>query len=67
MRVLMATTCAATAMLAACGGASTAPSAEENRDLDSAARMLDEAPNSLKQVDDSGLAENASDEPGGER
>jgi hypothetical protein len=29
--------------------------------------MLDEAPNSLQQVDDSGLAENASDEPGGER
>ena len=47
---------------AACGR-SDAPSPEQNRALDSAADMLDEAPANLNQVEDAGL-ENASAEPG---
>ena len=42
--------------LAACQGDTDAPSAEQNREMDRAAEMLDEAPNGLSQVDDSGLA-----------
>ena len=51
-RILLA--CAAAA-LSACGGDSEAPSAEQDREMDSAAEMLDDAPNSLSRVDDGGL------------
>ena len=53
LRTLLA--CAALALSAACGGDSEAPSAEQDREMDSAAEMLDEAPNSLAEVDDGGL------------
>ena len=42
--------------LAACGGRSDAPTAEENRQLDDAANLLDQAPANLERVDDAGLA-----------
>ena len=47
--------CAAFALSAACGSESETPSAEQNREMDSAAEMLDDAPNSLSAVDDGGL------------
>jgi hypothetical protein len=56
---------AAAAAAAGCGSSQT-PSREQDRELNAASRMLDEAPNSLDQVEESGLA-NASDEPGSER
>ena len=40
--------------LASCGDR-TAPSAEENRQLDNAAEMLDEAPGVLANVDENGI------------
>lgn len=43
------------ALAAACQGETDAPSAEQNRDMDRAAEMLDKAPDSLSQVDDGGL------------
>jgi hypothetical protein len=46
--------CAAFA-LAACGADETAPSAEQNRALDEAAEMLNQAPNDLSRVDDNAL------------
>jgi hypothetical protein len=55
--------CAAAAAASSCGGPSTAPSAEENRELDRAAEMLDGAPDALNEVDDAGLAANGADEP----
>ena len=41
--------------LAACQGTSDAPTAEENRQLDDAANLLDQAPANLESVDDAGL------------
>jgi hypothetical protein len=41
--------------LAACRGTSDAPTAEENRQLDDAANLLDQAPANLESVDDAGL------------
>ena len=53
---------------AGCSGSSTAPSAEENRELDRAAEMLDDAPNSLDQVDENLLiAANAAEDATGPR
>ena len=46
--------------LASCGDR-TAPSAEDNRQLDNAASMLDEAPDVLANVDANGLADNESE------
>ena len=43
--------------LSSCGDR-TAPSAEENRQLDNAASMLDEAPGVLANIDENGLADN---------
>lgn len=53
------------AVVAGCGG-STAPSAEQNRALDDAGRMLDEAPAALNEVQEDGLAADAASEPGSE-
>ena len=39
----------------ACRGTSDAPTAEENRQLDDAANLLDQAPANLESVDDAGL------------
>ena len=47
--------------LASCGEKTT-PSAAENRQLDNAADMLDQAPDELANVDDTGLG-NAEPEP----
>ena len=41
-------------MLAACGNG-TKPSAEENRELDNAAEMLDAAPQMLSNIDENAL------------
>jgi hypothetical protein len=41
-------------LLAACNGRST-PTAEENRQLNNAAQMLDAAPNMLGNIDENGL------------
>jgi hypothetical protein len=41
-------------LLAACGNG-TSPSAEENRQLDNAAEMLDAAPQTLSNIDDNAL------------
>ena len=41
--------------LTACRGTSDAPTAEENRQLDDAANLLDQAPANLERVDDAGL------------
>jgi hypothetical protein len=41
-------------LLAACG-TSTAPSAEQNRQLDNAAQMLDAAPSTLGNIDSNAL------------
>ena len=50
-----------------CGGDADAPSAEQNRALDSADRMLDDAPNSLDQVENTAPATNAAESPDEER
>ena len=50
------------ASAAACGGDSGAPTAEENRELDAAEAMLDDAPNSLSEVENDALAENGADD-----
>jgi hypothetical protein len=42
-------------MLSACGG-NTAPSAEQNRQLDNAAEMLDAAPQTLGNIDANALS-----------
>ena len=47
--------------LASCGDRS-APSEEENRQLDNAAEMLDAAPNELANIDENGLG-NSDDKP----
>ena len=49
--------------LAACGG-SQAPTSEENRQLDEAGQLLNEAPGTLDKVDDSGLSGAANDGSG---
>ena len=41
--------------LAGCRDTSDAPTAEENRQLDDAANLLDQAPANLERVDDAGL------------
>jgi hypothetical protein len=42
--------------LCLCGcGSSTSPSAEENRQLDNASEMLDEAPQMLSNIDENAL------------
>ena len=46
----------ATALLAACNRASDAPTTEENRRLDEAANLLNEAPANLDAIDDTALA-----------
>ena len=43
------------ALALSCCSDTTAPSAEENRQLDNAAEMLDEAPGLLANVDENGL------------
>ena len=45
------------ALLMACNREPSVPSAEENRQLDDAANLLDQAPANLESVDDSGLGE----------
>lgn len=50
-------------LLASCGRGSDVPTAEENRQLDEAEQMLNEAPENLEAVDDYGLGGNAVDEP----
>ncbi len=51
-------------LLASCGRGSDMPTAEENRQLDEAGQMLNEAPANLDAVDDYGLDEtNEADEP----
>lgn len=47
--------CAAAAAASSCGGSSTAPTPEENRELDRASEMLDRAPGRLNQADSSNL------------
>ena len=50
--------------LTACDRNPAAPTAEENRQLDEAERMLNEAPANLEAVDDYGLGDaNGADEP----
>jgi PBP1b-binding outer membrane lipoprotein LpoB len=46
--------CVLALLLGACG-TTTAPSAEENRQLDNAAEMLDAAPQSLENIDANAL------------
>jgi hypothetical protein len=53
----------ALALPAACGESATAPSSAENRDLENAAAMLDEAPDLLDAAGADGLGSNAA-EPG---
>jgi hypothetical protein len=43
------------AFLIACSGDRTVPTAEENRQLDEAANLLNQAPATLETVDDNGL------------
>lgn len=45
------------ALLIACNREPSVPSAEENRQLDAAANLLDQAPANLESVDDSGFGE----------
>lgn len=47
--------CAALALASACGRETDAPSAEQNRELNGAAEMLNKAPDSLSNVEDSAL------------
>ena len=47
---------ASLALLTACNREPAVPTAEENRQLDDAANMLDRAPANLESVDDSALA-----------
>ena len=54
--------CAALALTAACDRSSEVPSAEQGRQMNEAAEMLDQAPGSLSNVDDAGLSEEL--EPG---
>ena len=50
-------------LLTNCGSDPAAPTAEENRQLDEAANMLNQAPANLEAIDDSGLgAANGSEE-----
>ena len=44
-----------TLVLASCGGNPDAPTAAENRQLDEAANLLNEAPANLEAIDDAGL------------
>ena len=53
LRMLLAAACLALA--GACGRDEGAPSEEQNRELDRAAEMLDDAPNGLSGIDDSEL------------
>lgn len=46
---------AALLLCAGCGNEAGAPSAEQNRDMDQAAEMLNKAPDSLSNIDDAGL------------
>lgn len=50
-----ATACVTLALIAACSSESQAPSAEQDRDMDQVAEMLNEAPNGLQHIDDSEL------------
>jgi len=50
--------------LTSCGNDPAAPTAEENRQLDEAANMLNQAPAHLEAIDDSGLG--AVNEPEGD-
>ena len=43
------------ALLTACSGDPAVPTGEENRQLDDASQMLNEAPANLEAVDDGGL------------
>ena len=44
-------------LLAGCGGDKGAPTAEQNRELDQAEQMLNEAPNDLEGIDEGALGE----------
>jgi hypothetical protein len=50
-------------LLTACERDPAAPTAEENRQLDEAGQMLNEAPANLDAVDDYGLDDNGAEEP----
>ena len=45
------------ALATACSREQSVPTSEENRQLDDAANLLDQAPANLESVDDSGLGE----------
>ena len=53
--------------LSACERNSAAPTGEENRQLDDADRMLNEAPANLEAVDDAGLGLNSAQPGASER
>lgn len=53
MKIAILLTCLV--LLAGCGADRTIPTSEENRQLDDASAMLNEAPANLEAVDDSGL------------
>lgn len=46
---------AALALVSACGSGPEAPSTEQNRQMDEAAEMLNQAPDSLSNIDDSAV------------
>jgi hypothetical protein len=52
MKITIPLTCL---LLTGCGADRTVPTSEENRQLDDASQMLNEAPANLEAVDDSGL------------
>jgi hypothetical protein len=54
------------AAAAACSQ-SNAPSAEQNRALDNAGQMLDDAPDALNQIEGNALAGNEASVPGAQR
>ena len=56
MNFRTAIACAALALTAACGSDSEMPTAEQDRGMNDAAAMLDKAPDSLSNVDESGLS-----------
>ena len=54
-------------LLTTCGGDADTPTAEENRQLDEAADLLNEAPANLDAVDDYGVGERNDSPPGQSR
>ena len=53
MKIAIRLTCLV--LLTGCGADRTVPTSEENRQLDDASQMLNEAPANLEAVDDGGL------------